>query len=79
MFYVYILYSKTKDRFYTGYTDDLERRISQHNLGKTPSTKYGIPWEIYWTSHALSKHDALILEKRIKKRGAKRFLQSEAI
>ena len=46
----------------------------QHNLGETKSTKPGVPWSLIWTSEVLSKHDAIILERRIKKRGAKRYL-----
>ncbi len=31
MYYIYILYSHTKDRYYVGYTHDLELRLNRHN------------------------------------------------
>ncbi|WP_166637279.1 GIY-YIG nuclease family protein, partial [Algoriphagus boseongensis] len=30
-FFVYILYSKSTDRFYVGQTVDLEKRLEEHN------------------------------------------------
>ena len=47
MFYVYILQSlKDNDRFYTGYTDDLKRRLKEHNDGKSIHTNKYTPWKI---------------------------------
>jgi hypothetical protein len=44
MYSVYILYSKSFDRYYVGYTNNLERRISEHNRKKGKFTDAGIPW-----------------------------------
>ncbi|WP_460543253.1 GIY-YIG nuclease family protein [Echinicola sediminis] len=30
-FFVYILYSRAVDKFYIGYTSDLDKRLDQHN------------------------------------------------
>lgn len=38
MFYVYVLMNEN-GQFYTGYSSDLKKRISEHNQGKTASTK----------------------------------------
>ena len=43
---VYIIYSKTIDKYYVGQTDNLERRLIQHNSGYSKSTKSGSPWEL---------------------------------
>lgn len=75
VYFTYIIYSLEKHRFYTGYSDDPARRLDEHNAGKTPSTKYGIPWKLAWISDHLTKTEAIKIEKRIKKRGAKRFLR----
>ncbi|HMQ61823.1 MAG TPA: GIY-YIG nuclease family protein [Flavilitoribacter sp.] len=40
---VYILHSQKTHRFYTGCTDNPDRRLEFHNSGTTPSTKSGIP------------------------------------
>ncbi|HPT22655.1 MAG TPA: GIY-YIG nuclease family protein [Bacteroidales bacterium] len=34
MYTLYILYSESFDRFYVGYTNDIERRLSEHNRKK---------------------------------------------
>ena len=75
MFTVYILFSKKSQKFYTGQTNDLTNRIAEHNGGETKSIKSGIPWEIVWQFQTDSRVEAMALESKIKKRGAKRFLQ----
>jgi putative endonuclease len=44
-YYMYIIYSSISDRYYTGHTADLIKRIDQHNSEYSLSTKTGIPWE----------------------------------
>jgi putative endonuclease len=31
MYYIYIIYSKSSDRYYIGYSNDPERRLEEHN------------------------------------------------
>jgi len=45
-YYTYILYSNKLDKYYYGQTNNLLRRIGEHNSGVTKSTKAEIPWEI---------------------------------
>ena len=75
MFYVYILFSTFKSKYYIGQTSDIEERLFRHNSGFSLSTKYGIPWELVQTFICETRSDAIQLEKKIKKRGAKRFLE----
>ncbi len=47
MHYVYILQSrKYSDRHYIGSTNDLKRRISEHNSGNNQHTSEHAPWHI---------------------------------
>ncbi len=75
---VYILRSLKNGRHYTGISTDLERRLQEHNNGKTKSTRPHIPYERIWESKPMSKSDALKLEIKIKKRNAKKFLQDQS-
>jgi putative endonuclease len=77
MFIVYILYSPSTDKYYTGQTQDLENRILEHNSGETKSIAYGIPWEIVFTAEVPTRTEAVQLEKKIKNTGAKRFLYQQ--
>jgi predicted GIY-YIG superfamily endonuclease len=43
MYYVYILYSATADRYYTGQTENLELRLQSHNSGLVTSTHAYVP------------------------------------
>ena len=79
MYTTYILYSKTIKQFYTGQTEDLERRIMEHNRGKTPFMKRGIPWELVYHKAYETRAEAMQDEKRIKKRGAGRFLEEHGV
>ena len=46
MYYTYILKSLIKNRTYTGFTCDLNRRLEEHNRGKVRSSKAYKPFDI---------------------------------
>ena len=73
-YWTYILYSETLNKFYTGQTNNLDTRIERHNLALVKSTKNGIPWKLIHSTKQSSRTEAIKLETKIKKRGAKRFL-----
>ena len=79
MFTTYILYSTKLNKFYTGQTEDIGRRLEEHNRGKTNFTRNGSPWILVFTIEFDNRVDAVALEKKIKKRGAGRFLQDNGI
>jgi len=46
MFYVYVLRSLKNNRFYIGCTNNLSRRIKEHNEGKSRYTSLTRPFEL---------------------------------
>jgi len=74
--FVYILHSEKRSRYYVGQTANIENRLKRHNLGHVPSTKRGTPWILVMQIEVLSRSEAVILEKKIKRRGAKRYLDN---
>jgi putative endonuclease len=74
MKYVYILQSVTdREHFYTGITDDLDARLSKHNLGEVPHTSKYRPWRIK-TYIAFTDGDrALAFEKYLKSGSGRAF------
>ena len=76
---VYILYSDTCKKFYTGHTDNFANRFVEHNNGETRSIKTGIPWRMIWSVKVATRSEAMMLEKKIKSRGAARFLKELGI
>ena len=74
MYTLYILHSKTFDRYYVGYTNNLARRLSEHNRIKRKFTDAGIPWIVVYTEIFMSKKDAMNREKFIKLKKSKKFI-----
>jgi putative endonuclease len=77
--WVYILFSDSCQKYYTGQTSNLENRIVEHNSGETSSIKHGIPWRLLWMKECLDRSEAVLLEKKIKSRGAKRYLKDMGV
>ncbi len=46
MYFVYMLQSLKDNRTYVGYTNDFERRLKEHNSGKSRATKYRTPFKL---------------------------------
>ena len=79
MYITYILYSPKINKFYTGQTDDINRRLVEHNRGKTPFMATGIPWKMVYSKVHNNRAEAIKTEKFIKTRGAARFLEDNKI
>jgi len=77
MYFTYILYSETISRYYTGSTQNIEERLRRHNSGHSKSTRGKGPWELIKSYAFETRAEAIQLEKRIKKRGARRFLEMD--
>ena len=75
-FYVYILYSRSLDRYYVGQTSDVEKRLSFHNDTKRNRiwTKRGIPWELKIRIPFPSRAEAVSAESFIKKQKSRRTI-----
>jgi putative endonuclease len=67
MFYVYVIKSKKDDSLYIGFTRDLRKRFSEHNLGLSRYTKSHTPFILVCYEAYSSEKDARIREKRLKK------------
>jgi putative endonuclease len=67
---VYILQSKTTGRYYCGQTDDLDRRLRQHNdpdyHGSKTTKRFEGPWAVVWSQQVESRSDAMMLERQIR-------------
>jgi len=48
MHFVYVLKSENHWRFYVGMTENVDRRVKEHNSGHTKSTKGYIPWKLFF-------------------------------
>ena len=69
MYYVYILKSLKDEKLYIGSTNDLKRRLSEHNNGLNRSTKARRPFEVRYYEAYASEYDARKREYALKKDG----------
>lgn len=69
MYYVYILKSSRDELLYVGSTDNLRRRLSEHNNGKVRSTKSRIPFSLRYYEAYASEKDARMREVQLKRDG----------
>ena len=66
-YYVYILQSeKHPDRFYTGFTENLEDRLDHHNRGQCPRSSKYKPWRIKTAIAFTDREKALDFERYLK-------------
>ncbi len=76
LFYLYILYSRRTRRYYVGSTQDIARRLREHNAGKSLSTRAGVPWELVRAEGYATRAEAVRRETLVKSRGIGRYLES---
>ena len=67
MFYVYIIRSKDSGIFYKGFSVNPEKRLEEHNSGRSRYTSDKGPWELVYQESFETKREALIREKQIKR------------
>jgi putative endonuclease len=58
MEYVYVLRSKKDKKFYIGLTNNLNRRLQQHNSGEVSSTKGRRPLELIFFESYIDRKEA---------------------
>ncbi|EMR04162.1 GIY-YIG nuclease superfamily protein [Cesiribacter andamanensis AMV16] len=75
MYYTYIVFSEKLDKFYVGATEDLHRRMEEHNTGRSPYTKTGSPWQLVWSREFKIRSEALAEERRIKGKKSRKYIE----
>ena len=68
-FYVYMLLSKFKHRYYSyvGYTNNINKRITDHNSSKGAKYTRGKKWVIIYKKEYITKSLAMKNEYKLKK------------
>ncbi|MFA7159384.1 MAG: GIY-YIG nuclease family protein [Kiritimatiellia bacterium] len=73
-YYVYILRScKESDKFYTGFTENIEDRLKHHNSGMVPATSPYRPWTIKTCLAFSNREQALAFERYLKTHSGRAF------
>jgi len=75
MYYFYILYSKSLDRYYLGHTSDLKERLRRHITNHKGYTGKANDWQVVYKEHYTSKNQAYKRERQVKARKSKASIQ----
>jgi putative endonuclease len=75
MYYVYAISSLERNYIYVGLTDNIERRLSEHNMGKNKTTKPYSPFAVIYFEECSSRIEARIKEKYFKSGSGKEKLK----
>ena len=77
MYFIYIIHSRKLDRYYVGTTNDIEKRLCEHNSGfyAEAFTVKGAPWELKLSFECESSQKAYELEKFLKRMKSSVFLE----
>ena len=75
MYFTYILYSPTRDKYYVGSCEDVNKRLIKHNTNHSGFTGKTGDWVIKWTELCTSKVEALKREKQIKSWKSRKMIE----
>jgi putative endonuclease len=75
MYYTYILYSTKVDKYYVGYTHNLDLRLEHHNSGWGKYSSAGIPWTLVYFEEFESRSEAMKRENDIKKKKSRNYIE----
>jgi len=74
---VYILHSAKLNRYYVGVSKNERRRLKQHLQGRSFWTRRANDWQMIYKRKLKNAKAAYELEKRIKKRGVRRYIKCQ--
>jgi putative endonuclease len=75
-YFTYIIFSEKLNKYYVGSTNNLLRRLEDHNRGKTSFAKVGMPWQLKYFETFTSRKESVSRELQIKKRKSRLYILS---
>jgi putative endonuclease len=79
MYYTYVLYSSDFDQIYIGQTNNLEKRLTEHNSGLSASTKRYLPWQMIYFERYEGRREAMFREKELKSHQGRNWIRKELL
>ena len=73
--YLYIIFSKTLNKFYVGHTSNLQERIRKHYTNHKGFTGSKADWKVVFLEQYNSKKDAYKREREIKKWKSRKMIE----
>jgi putative endonuclease len=76
MHHVYLIFSDKDGKFFKGSTEDLKRRIAEHEAGYVKSTVRRKPLKLIYYEACLNEADARVRERYLKSGAGKKYLRN---
>jgi len=78
MLTIYIIYNRTAYKYYVGQTDNIERRMRQHNdhTYKSYTSRFPGAWELIHQESVATRSEALKREKGLKSGSGREFIKT---
>lgn len=77
MIFVYVIRSEINGFFYVGMSENIDRRLSEHNKGKVFSTKAYKPWILFFFEEYETRIEARKREKYLKSGVGKEYIKNK--
>ena len=74
-YFVYVIRSLKNGRYYTGCTQNLDNRLSEHNSGETKSIRYLRPFELVYKETFDTLSEARQRERYIKSQKSSKYIE----
>jgi putative endonuclease len=78
-YFVYILKSEVSKNSYVGHTANLEKRLLEHNNGKSMATRNKRPWKLIYHEEFQIRSEAISREKYFKSVTGRLGLKAQGI
>ena len=75
MFYTYIIFSKTLDKYYTGSCENVQDRLNDHLNSRSTYTKVAKDWLLVYFENFDSRSLAVKREMAIKKKKSRKYIE----
>jgi putative endonuclease len=78
-YFCYIIYSKALNRFYVGYTSDINERLKLHNegyFGGRTYTRKTSDWELFLLIPCDTITQAILVESKIKRMKSRKYIEN---
>jgi putative endonuclease len=77
MYYVYVIKSLKNGSYYKGMTENISKRLCEHNSGKQKYTKQFIPWKLVYLEEYSTREEARKREIYFKTAAGRRYLKTK--
>ncbi|KGD69100.1 GIY-YIG nuclease family protein [Flavobacterium aquatile] len=75
MFYIYIIFSKSLNKYYVGSCQDIEKRLEDHLNSRSKFTKTAKDWELKYSEEYNTRSEAYQREMKIKKMKSRIYIE----